>query len=235
MNNLYYDFEIQDEVGFFLFKKGKTPELSEIFLETFSETFDQIDENKKLKFLVFKNITSSNVFFDQALSNAEILRLLTKWEKTLRYLGQLPQVSIVTIEGEVVGPALQFMLACDFRIAEKNAVFLFKELENGVLPGMEVYRLTKLLGPSMAEKILLIEGKADSAHAKNIGLIDYCVDRITDEEIFEIIKGVQGKNTTAIDMTKRLISESLHDSYEDALGHYLAAQSRCLAQLLKGI
>ncbi|MBX3709966.1 MAG: enoyl-CoA hydratase/isomerase family protein [Gammaproteobacteria bacterium] len=232
MDNIYFNLEVKNEIAFFVFNK-QSQILTESNLENMWNIFETVENNKDIKFFIFKGITDSTLLLNFNLSVSDMLHFLTKWEKMLCYLERSSKISIIIIHNEIAGPGLQLAFACDFRMVYKNANFYFNELNRGMLPGMEIYRLSKMLGTSAAKKFLLMQKKIDSKQAIEIGLVDFYTDDISDTEIFNITRGVNGENSVSIEMTKRLILEASHDNYEEALGNYLAAQSRCLSKLLK--
>ena len=48
--------------------------------------------------------------------------------------------------------------------------------------------------------------------------------------ITEAIEKFKPINPITIQLARRLLNESFHDSFEDAIGHFLAAQQRAISQ-----
>ncbi|MBU2549837.1 MAG: enoyl-CoA hydratase/isomerase family protein, partial [Proteobacteria bacterium] len=63
----------------------------------------------------------------------------------------IPQPTIAAINGHVLGGGLQLALACDFRIAVREAKFGLPDVKNGIIPGLGgTTRLPRLIGLAKA-------------------------------------------------------------------------------------
>jgi len=103
---------------------------------------------------------------------------------------------IAAVNGYCLGGGLELALACDFRIANKEAILGFPEIDLGIFPGLGgTQRLPRLIGLSNAIKILLGGKKAllaaKPAHDK--GLVDKVIegDFIAGVKVFidEVLSG----------------------------------------------
>ena len=149
----------------------------------------------------------------------------SKWERMLRTLERLPVITIAAIEAECAGGGMQVALACDVRVAAKDAVFHLYEARFGFLPGMSVFRLAKFIGLGRARRMALTGRRVNAAEAERIGLVDHLCEK------GELEKGIQNAmsefpdlTVEAIELIRRLLDESFEMSYEDFVGGFLAAQ-----------
>ena len=77
-------------------------------------------------------------------------RLCRAWE-------ELPQISIVAIEGYAVGGALALSLACDWRVMADDAFVSLPEIALGIpLTWGTLPRLTSLVGPARAKRLTIL-------------------------------------------------------------------------------
>ena len=152
-----------------------------------------------------------------------------KWEKSVVAIERLPKVTICALNGRVEGGGFQLALACDQRIALPGATFRFPEVHMGFLPGMGVFRLAKYIGLGRAKRLLLTAQELTADQAVDLGLVDEVVDDL-DSGIARTIESFGPIHTVAVEMTRRLLNESFHDTYENAIGHMLAAQHRAISQ-----
>jgi enoyl-CoA hydratase/carnithine racemase len=87
-------------------------------------------------------------------------------------LEALPIVSGSAISGICLGGGLELALACDFRIAESNAVLGLPEARIGLLPaGGGTQRLTKVAGSAVAKRLILTGDSVSGEEAKRLGIV----------------------------------------------------------------
>src|SRR2546423_2923487 len=95
--------------------------------------------------------------------------------ETLLRLEQTPKLVIAALNGHTVGGGLEIALACDIRIARRNAGKVgLPEISLGVLPGTGgTQRMARALPKNKAIE-LMTEGKLMSfEEAQGLGLINY--------------------------------------------------------------
>lgn len=153
----------------------------------------------------------------------------SRWEKMVTLLERLPKVTIAALHGRAVGAGAQLALVCDQRIAAPGTTLQFPEVHLGFLPGMSVFRLAKYVGLGRAKRLLLTAAELELDESEALGLIDARYSSL-DEGIEDTIRAFGPIHVVAVEMARRLLNESFHDSYEDAIGHFLAAQHRCVTQ-----
>ncbi|MGH2857288.1 MAG: enoyl-CoA hydratase/isomerase family protein [Solirubrobacteraceae bacterium] len=87
-------------------------------------------------------------------------------------VADLPQPTICAIAGYCIGGGLELALACDFRVAERNADFRFPEVALGILPSWGgTQRAVRLLGPARAKELVLLRERVDAERALAMGLV----------------------------------------------------------------
>ncbi|GIX43405.1 MAG: hypothetical protein KatS3mg129_3138 [Leptospiraceae bacterium] len=76
-----------------------------------------------------------------------------------------------------LGGGLELALACDIRIASKNAKFGLPETGLGLIPGFGgTQRLPRIVGRGIALEIILTGDHIDSERALKIGLVNHVVE-----------------------------------------------------------
>lgn len=99
-------------------------------------------------------------------------------------LDELTGASVITvagIHGAALGGGLELALACDFRIAVKSAKVGLPETTLGVMPGWSgIRRLSKLIGPSRAKRLVLSGIPVSAEEAHSMGFIDEIVNSAED-------------------------------------------------------
>lgn len=92
----------------------------------------------------------------------------------------LPCPSIAAIQGAAIGAGLAVALACDLRIAAREAKLGLNFAKLGIHPGMgSSWTLPRLVGPAHAAELLLSGRIVDGIEAERIGLVNRAVARDT--------------------------------------------------------
>ena len=94
--------------------------------------------------------------------------------ETLNRLEHTPKLVIAALNGHTVGGGLEIALACDLRVAKKDAGKIgLPEVTLGVLPGTGgTQRLTRLLGKGKALELMVTGRVMPFEEAQEIGLIN---------------------------------------------------------------
>jgi len=89
----------------------------------------------------------------------------------------LPKPVIAGINGFALGGGCELALACDLRIASKEAVLAQPEVTLGIPPGFGAsYRLARVVGEGRARELLLTGRQVDAQAAHEIGLVSEVVE-----------------------------------------------------------
>ena len=91
-------------------------------------------------------------------------------------LAAFPAPTIAAVNGYAVGGGTELAIACDIRIAAKEAVFAMPEVSVGLLPGAGgVTRLPRLIGAGRARDLMFSGRRIGAEEALRIGLIEHVV------------------------------------------------------------
>lgn len=158
------------------------------------------------------------------------ISLYRKWEQLFDRIRNLPAVNVATVDGVCAGLHFELALVVDVCLSSDESSFTTPEIAHGHLPGMSIFRLAKQIGLGPARRLML-QGNAWSARiALDHGLIDdICTAADIDQRIARISGRFTRNNIVAVQLCRRLLEESFSTSYEDSLGHFLAAQHRCFS------
>jgi enoyl-CoA hydratase/carnithine racemase len=90
----------------------------------------------------------------------------------------LPCPSVAALNGAAVGAGLCVALACDLRIAARDAHLSLNFVRLGIHPGMgATWTLPRLVGTARAAELLLTGRPVDGEEAERIGLVNRAVAR----------------------------------------------------------
>lgn len=98
------------------------------------------------------------------------------WEALSSRIAALPCLTIAALNGTLAGGAFGMALACDLRVAVPQARFFYPVMKLGYLPQpSDPARLTALVGPARAKRVLMAGEKLSAEDALGIGLVDRVV------------------------------------------------------------
>jgi isomerase DpgB len=142
---------------------------------------------------------------------------VTQWERVLRRLEGLAAMVVVAGVGAVGGPALDLLLAADFRIAGADLRLLPPVNDGHFWPGMGVYRLVHHLGLARARQIVLWGDDIPADRARELGLIDQ-IAADPDEAVHTATVLMGRISDQELTIRRRLLAEATSVGYEEALG-----------------
>ena len=112
------------------------------------------------------------------LTDEQVKRNLYKINEVFNAIDQLPQPTIAAINGFAFGGGMELALACDFRIAAKEAVMGLTETSLAIIPGAGgTQRLPRLIGQAKALELILTARRLQAEEAYSYGLLTRIVER----------------------------------------------------------
>lgn len=152
-----------------------------------------------------------------------------KWEKVCARVERLQKVTVSVLEGPVVGGGVQLALVTDARIMAPDATLQLNEVYLGFLPGMATFRLAKHVGLGHARRLIMRCPVVGADEALRLGLVDEVAADLS-AAIPRVVDSFGPTHVVAVTLARRLLDESYQFGFEDALGHFLAAQHRAISQ-----
>jgi enoyl-CoA hydratase/carnithine racemase len=136
-----------------------------------------------------------------------------------RTLARIPKPTVAAITGYALGGGCEVALACDFRVAARNAKLGQPEILLGIIPGAGgTQRLARLVGPAKAKDIVFSGRFVSADEALTIGLVDEVVEA---EDVYAAAKArlapYVGGPADAIRAAKEAIDRGLETDLETAL------------------
>ncbi len=156
--------------------------LSSTTLKEISKACDEIALNKKIKIVVISS-TSKNFSAGADLTETNKNKTIEDyWHENLGRncidsILNLPQISICLIEGYCLGGGAVIASACDFRLAEKNSLIGYPEIELGMnLSWFGLPLAVSCLGLSEAKNVILSGEKFNAFEMENKGFLNEIFD-----------------------------------------------------------
>jgi len=147
----------------------------------------------------------------------------TRWDRFIKPV-------IMAINGITIGSGLELALCGDIRIASTNSVFSINEVRIGLNPDMGgTQRLTRVVGPSQAKRLIFTADTIDAQEAARIGLVDILVepDKLL-EEAFKMAEKIASMPPYAIRFAKKAVNIAMDAPLEVGLMYEEAGSTFCM-------
>jgi enoyl-CoA hydratase len=154
-------------------------------------------------------------------------------------LRALPQPTLAAVNGPAIGAGCCVALACDVRLAARDAKLGLNFVRLGLHPGMAAtWTLPRLVGPAHAAELLYGGRLVDGAEAERIGLVNRAVARESlADEALGLARAIAENAPLAVRATKRSLALSASASLDDQLDQEAREQALGYesADLLEGL
>lgn len=113
----------------------------------------------------------------RTLNAQQVRRNVRAIREVFTAVEELPQPTIAAVNGYAFGGGFELMLACDLRLAVRDARMGLTEVSLGIIPGAGgTQRLPRLIGPSRAKELILTARKINAEDALQYGLLNGIAD-----------------------------------------------------------
>jgi enoyl-CoA hydratase/carnithine racemase len=139
---------------------------------------------------------------------------------------EAPVPVVAAIHGYCLGGGLEIALACDFRIATRDAQLGFPEVNLGLLPGGGgTQRAPRLVSPGRARWLTMSGERIPAETAESWGLVEFLVDDL-EEGIARYVEPLDRQSPHAVGQIKALLQGTRDERDDEREGEAFAA---CLA------
>lgn len=166
-----------------------------------------------------------------AFADQDALAVWRHWVHTgheaFRRLASLRQPVIAVLQAGAFGGGLELALACDLRVAADTARLGLPEVGIGTLPGWGgTARLTALVGPARAKRMILTGDLVDATTALQWGLVDEVVPADQVRQAAErLVAAIGRRGPVAVQLAKQVLNHATPSTAEafEALAGALSA------------
>lgn len=124
------------------------------------------------------DLKGARAWADESMSLLERREIAAAGYRMCRAWEEVPQITIVAIEGYAIGGGVALSVACDWRVAAENAFLSLPEIALGIpLTWGTIPRLVNLLGPAKAKRLTILCERIPAPEALAMGLVDYVAPR----------------------------------------------------------
>jgi enoyl-CoA hydratase/carnithine racemase len=150
------------------------------------------------------------------------------WIRGLNCLEDMPKISIAVLHGWSIGGGLQLALACDLRLASRDAVLGLGATRHGLIPDGAVLRLARVVGLGRAKELTLLNDDITPDEARRIGLVNWvCPPSEVDATLRAVLDRARRASPTASAQAKRLLHASFHTDPRAMIEELVRAQRAC--------
>jgi len=136
---------------------------------------------------------------------------------------QAPLPVVAAIHGYCLGGGLEIALACDLRIATKDAQLGFPEVNLGLLPGGGgTQRAPRLISPGRARWLIMSGERIPAQTAEAWGLVEFLVDDL-DDGITRYVEPLTRQSPHALRQIKALLRDTRDRRDDEREVHAFAA------------
>ncbi|MFD3685162.1 enoyl-CoA-hydratase DpgB [Nocardiopsis sp. NPDC058631] len=159
------------------------------------------------------------------------VHLVNKWERALRRVERMGAVTVAVVEDECGGPALEALLATDYRVATPGSLLVPVGGPKTTWPGMSLYRFFHQAGAGAARRYALLGLPVQVEQARELGLVDE-VDARAEEVAAQVAQTLRSRSSREFAVRRQLLAEASATTFDEALGRHLAA---CDRELRRGV
>ncbi|WP_281965423.1 enoyl-CoA hydratase/isomerase family protein [Serinicoccus marinus] len=125
----------------------------------------------------------------------------------LHALATSSKVTVAALKHHVRGGGAELALACDLRVAEDDVAFQIPVSRLGVVPDrITTRRLSRLGGPGVARRVLLLTHELDGSECLRVGLVDELVPAgDLDVALDRLARELRENVDSAVRATKRML------------------------------
>ena len=180
-----------------------------------SDLVDQIEHNDEILALIFTGNGDESFSSGGDLKYLKTLDTLYKGRemssvcgKVLDRIEGLDIPVIGAINGYAFGGGCEFALACDYRIASKEATFGFRQITMGIMTSWGGgKRLVRTVGKSKALMLLLTGDIISAKEALDLGFVDLVVEK---NEVLSFAKELAGRIVKNAPLSIRFIKKFIN-------------------------
>ena len=248
MEKTFVKYNTQNRVGYItLNRPEKRNALNDLFVEELKEIFTIAENDEKSKLIVLKAngeafCAGADLAYLKKLQNNsydENLVDSNNLKELFEQIYNLKKLVIAQVEGHAIAGGGGLATVCDFVFSVPEAKFGFTEVKIGFVPAIISTFILRKIGETKTKELLFTGNLISAEKAKNIGLINFVIEKESIEKEIKLFTEKICVNTSgeSLKLTKKLISDVQTMSVREALNYSakLNARARQTEDCKKGI
>lgn len=180
-----FDVDISDRIATVTLNRAPVNAMNDAWTAGLHTILDDLAEASDCSVIHFRSalkLFSAGADLRQLKENFELsaevqAEVGRRYQQLFAKLEAMPQPTIVEIHGAALGGGFELTLACDLRIAARDARLGLPEVRLGLVPGAGgTQRLTRLCGRAGAARIILGAEVVSGQEAHRMGMVQWCVE-----------------------------------------------------------
>ncbi|MEC5423259.1 enoyl-CoA hydratase-related protein [Virgibacillus sp. C22-A2] len=173
------DIEIKDGVYWLTLNRPEARNaLDASMLNEIDQAIDEAEQEENVKVIIIQGAGdksfAAGADIKQLNARKPLEALVPGMQGLYNKIENCKKVTVAAVSGYALGGGCELALACDIRIAAKNAKFGLPELNLGIIPGAGgTQRLSRIIGKGRALDMILTGKIIDGEEAERIGLATY--------------------------------------------------------------
>ncbi|EFC42149.1 enoyl-CoA hydratase-like protein [Naegleria gruberi] len=157
-----------------------------------------------------------------AVANLKLSKLINEMQQAFRILETCKKPVIAAINGMCIGGAIDMILAADFRVCTKDAIFSIRETAVGITADLgTLNRIHRVVGKGFAREMAFTAADVKADRAYHFGLVNQVFD--SQKEMFEAVdkmaKTIASHSPLIVQSTKHIMNHAEEHSIEDGLAY----------------
>lgn len=189
------------------------------------EAVDIVSEDNSIRVLIITGkgdkafIAGADISEMKDMKTLEAKKFAILGQRVFNKIEKCNKPVIAAVNGHALGGGCELALACDIRIASKNAQFGQPEVGLGIIPGFGgTQRLSRIIGDGLAREYIYTGCYINSKKAEEIGLVNHLTEiEELDAKTEEIADEIINNSPSAVRKAKEVINFRLNSHQEEGL------------------
>jgi 3-hydroxypropionyl-coenzyme A dehydratase len=196
---------------------------------------DQLDKDDDIKVVIVTGTgekafsAGADIEYMSKISPLDAEQYAITGHATLNKIDNLSKPVIAAVNGYALGGGCELSLACDLRIASKNAAMGQPEVTIGICPGWGgTQRLMRVVGIARAKDLIYTGRRISADEAFQMGLVNKVVElpQLMDE-CMNIAKTIAKNSAIAVRVSKTLLNRGIDSDINTGLKLEIFGWSLC--------
>lgn len=206
-------------------------------IKEIGNVMDQLDKDDSVKVVIVTGAgekafsAGADIEYMSKISPLEAEQYAMTGHATLNKIENLSKPVIAAVNGYALGGGCELSLACDLRIASKNAVMGQPEVTIGICPGWGgTQRLMRIVGLARAKDLIYSGRRISADEAFQMGLVNKVVElpQLMDE-CMNIAKQIAKNSAIAVRVSKTLLNRGMDSDINTGLKLEIYGWSLCFS------